>query len=379
MMRDQARHDMLPDANRDELARQDYVFSVKQYVTGNLAAGSKAHYQRTTKPRLARSGSRPMDWRSVRRELEPEPHYRMIGSIKRTIQELIWDTTGESIERQLPALIDTANRLRARKTNGSLRLDPSLVAPRYLSACDIHSMPGNYHVELTKDDVYAGALYERGVYLFSLGGGGARSENYGLAVASFVDERLPDFAPRRILELGCSAGSTALALAQSFPDAEVHAIDVGAPLLRYAHARAELVGGTIHFSQQNAEETDFDDGSFDLIVSTGLLHETSGKALPRIMAECHRLLRDGGLMVHGEDPQYDIMDPYDATLHDWGTRYNNEPYMSTMHELDLVQVAVDAGFERSKAFPQLAIGGDGAKGYRDQVYAGRFYFSGAVK
>lgn len=380
MMSRQAQHPMLPKANRDELARQDYVFALKQHITGALSAGARRHYRETVKPTLERKGGQSPGWRIVRRTMEQVPHYRMIGSMKRTIQELTWDTTGESIERQLADLVETARETsKRRKHLGSLRLDAGLKAPRYLTAVDIHTMPGNYHVDLTADDVYAGALYDRGVYLFALGGGGPHSENYGLALVAFVKQQFPDLKPRRILELGCTAGSTALVLADAFPNAEVHAIDVGAPLLRYAHARSELAGKAIHYSQQNAERTDFADGSFDLVVSAGVLHETSGKALPRIMAECHRLLRKNGAMVHGEDPQYAIMDPYDATLHDWGTRYNNEPYMSTMHELDLVQAAVDAGFARDKAFPQIAIGGDGAKGYRDQVYAGRFYFSGATK
>ena len=59
----------------------------------------------------------------------------------------------------------------------------------------------------------------------------------------------------------------------SYPNAEVHAIDIGAPLLRYAHARAEALGKKVHFSQQNAEHTHFPDGSFDLIVSHIFPHE----------------------------------------------------------------------------------------------------------
>jgi hypothetical protein len=38
----------------------------------------------------------------------------MISSMKRTIQELIWDITGESVERQLGALVETAKVVRAR-------------------------------------------------------------------------------------------------------------------------------------------------------------------------------------------------------------------------------------------------------------------------
>ena len=306
--------------------------------------------------------------------------------MKRTIQELTWDTTGECVERQLADLIAKAKATRTRgKRLGSLRLDPDLDIPRYLSAVDIHAMPGNYHTELTEDDVFAGALYDRGVYLFCLGGQGRSHQNYGLSLIAFVKESFPDLKPERIIDLGCTVGSSTLRYVDAFPAAEVYAIDVAAPLLRYAHARAELTGRAIHFSQQNAENTDFKDGSFDLVLSTGLLHETSGKAMPKIMKECYRLLRPGGLMVHGESGQYTEMDPYDAALHDWGTHYNNEPFMSKMHEADLVQLAVGAGFKREKTFPQIGVanapsqGEKGGAKYRDFVFTGARYFSGAIK
>ena len=54
------------------------------------------------------------------------------------------------------------------------------------------------------------------------------------------------------------------------------------------------MGAAIHFSQQNAEKTDFADGSFDLIVSHIFLHETSRTAVDNILAECRRLLKPGG-------------------------------------------------------------------------------------
>ena len=386
MMNQQNDHPMLPKADHNELARQDFVFSLKQFVADELASGNRALYQGRVKPALEKEHGRGPNRHEIRRRLATEPYHQMISSMKRTIQEFTWDSTGESIERQLAALIATAKATRTReKLLGSLRLDRDLEIPRYLSAVDIHAMPGNYHTELTEDDVFAGALYDRGVYLFSLGGSGPSHQNYGLSLVSFVKERFPDLKPKRILDMGCTVGFSTIPYVDAFPAAEVHAIDLGAPLLRYAHARAELAGKAVHFSQQNAENTDFDDGSFDLIVSTGVLHETSGKAMPRIMKECFRLLRPGGLMVHGEDPQYSDADPYNAALHDWGTHYNNEPFMSTMHEADLVQLAVDAGFKRANSFPQIVVRDTpsqdekGAAKRRDFVYAGAHYFSGAVK
>lgn len=75
----------------------------------------------------------------------------------------------------------------------------------------------------------------------------------------------------------------------------------GAGLLRYdASARARVINQTVHFAQQNAEATEFPDGSFDLVVSHILLHDIPGAAMRRVFAESYRLLKLGGVMVHLE-------------------------------------------------------------------------------
>jgi SAM-dependent methyltransferase len=97
--------------------------------------------------------------------------------------------------------------------------------------------------------------------------------------------------------MGCAIGNSTLEWKRAYPKAEVHGIDVGSGLLRYARARAALLGMPLHFSQQNAERTRFDDDSFDLVFTSAVLHETSARALPRILAECFRVLRPGGVLV----------------------------------------------------------------------------------
>jgi SAM-dependent methyltransferase len=106
------------------------------------------------------------------------------------------------------------------------------------------------------------------------------------------------------------------------------------------------MGLDVNFAQMNAEKTGFEDGSFDLIVSHIMLHETSGKAMPRIFAECHRLLKPGGLMIHADLPPFDLMDPFTQFILDNETYYNNEPFWGAMRELDQVELAVEAGFPR---------------------------------
>jgi len=139
-------------------------------------------------------------------------------------------------------------------------------------------------------------------------------------------------------------GSNTLPYAQVFPEAEVHGIDVGAPMLRFAHARAQDAGLAVHFSQQNAEHTDFPDGHFDLIVSSFFLHELSVRSTRRVLREACRLLAPGGLMLHMELPPANAVDPYYNFFLDWDAYYNNEPHYASFRAQDLAQRVTEAGF-----------------------------------
>jgi 2-polyprenyl-3-methyl-5-hydroxy-6-metoxy-1,4-benzoquinol methylase len=145
--------------------------------------------------------------------------------------------------------------------------------------------------------------------------------------------------------MGCTIGHSTAAFCKRWPDANVHAIDVGAAILRYAHARANALGLKINFSQESAEHTNFDSGSFDLITSNILAHETSTAAWPNVIKECHRLLRKGGVMIHAELPQLNEIDPYRQFIYTNETYYNNEPFWTKFRTLDLESLAVTAGFK----------------------------------
>jgi len=71
--------------------------------------------------------------------------------------------------------------------------------------------------------------------------------------------------------------------------------------------------------------------------------------MPRIMKESYRLLAPGGLVLHVEQPQYGPEMPlYEQAIRDWDAFYNNEPFWTKLHELDLDQWMIDAGFTRDK-------------------------------
>lgn len=345
--RAQFRHGALPPANHDEFARQEFVRSFKQYLVHHVHGGNRERYQHTVRPAFERAHGRPpRDRFEVRAAMSGDGYWRLFSTLLRTSQEMMWSACQIPVERQLETLnARLAERASGSGAGGSLRLDPSLPVPRYHTAVDIHCQPGGYHAETMSGDGAAGMVYDRAVHVYAMGQMGPFNDDMGASIALWLQRHHPGFAPRRILDLGCAVGHSTLPYARAFPGAGVHAIDVAAPMLRYAHARAEDLGVAVHFSQQNAERTDFPDGHFDLVVSHILLHETSAKAIRAIVRECHRLLAPGGFMLHAETPPYAGMDPFDAFMLDWDTRYNNEPFWARSHELDLEELSSQAGFD----------------------------------
>lgn len=341
----QQRHDMLVTPDRDETARQEFVRGFKAFIQSGIVPGIHASYHNEVKPAFERqTGRSPRDRHEIRDLMIKHPLFQTYASLQRVSQELLWDVVLDSVERELPALMAQAGAGHGGTPLGSLTLDPSLDLPKYAVGVDIHCMPGGYGQDAGQGDVTAGALYDRGVYLYALGMMGPLNDDIGGSAAKFVRDRYPDFRPRRILDLGCTVGHSTLPFVDAFPQAEVHAVDIGAALLRYAHARAESLGKTVHFWQQDASRTHFPDGHFDLITSSILFHETSAKALPAIIRECYRLLAPGGMAVHGDLPPFWAMDEFNQFMLDCETYYNNEPYWGAMREVDQVALSVQAGF-----------------------------------
>ncbi len=341
-MQNNSTHAMFPDATHDEQAMQNFIKSLRVHVLKEFHASGREQLESRIAPALRQvEGRWPPERRDLRRAFGQAPQHRWWSSMLRVTQEMLYEGVGPSIERQLPELIDKAKALRGRQ--GSLTLDPDLAIPRYLSAVDIHCKPGSYQTELGQDDVFAGAEFDRTYRLYSMGINGPDLDAGGWRVIDWIKDRYPDFKPRRILDMGCTVGHSTLPYCVAFgDDVEVHAIDVAAPCLRYGHARAVAMGRTVHFSQQNAEHTRFPDGSFDLVVSNLMMHETSRSALRNIFAECHRLLAPGGLMVHAEGvSRTDLFGKYYA---EWMAHYNNEPFLGTVQDENFESLCEGAGF-----------------------------------
>jgi arsenite methyltransferase len=98
----------------------------------------------------------------------------------------------------------------------------------------------------------------------------------------------------RVLDLGSGAGTDSLIAAQMVgPTGRVTGIDMTPAMLSKARAAATQLGATnVEFVEGEAEQLPFADGSFDVVVSNGVIDLIPDK--DAVFAELYRVLRPGG-------------------------------------------------------------------------------------
>jgi ubiquinone/menaquinone biosynthesis C-methylase UbiE len=344
-------HAVFPNTDHDETARLNFLTGLNVHIGRELSPGVRAAYEQRVRPSFAKThGKDPSTATDVRKAMLDDPYYQQWAALRRSTQEASQQVSREVALRRVDTLSEAAKALNDGRNTLFLNLDVEI--PSYQAAVDNHLMPGSYYTEAKPDDVTAAATYE--VSLFPIGGAsfGPKGDGGGRAMANFVRDRFPDLNPKRIVDMGGGIGGNTLPLAAAYPDAEIIVVDTAAPMLRYGHARAHDMGyENVNFVQGLAETVDLEPGSVDLIISVMFWHETSTKTVGEAMAHIHSLLAPGGVMLHLEQPNFDKDTPtFDRFMRDWDAYYNNEPFWTKLHTLDVFAAMQKAGFKKENLF-----------------------------
>ncbi len=336
------RHAVFPETSHDEIARLNYLAQMNRHLATRVMPFVKSAWENRVEPQMAAPAR---DRHDVRHALARDPVYQTWSALRRMTMEQRQQAGRWTALRQAEQLAEKAAAL----TNGDerLKLDSSIKIPRYVAAVDHHNMPGSYHTERFAGDVSAAANYDHAIFATTGGLLGRLTDGGGRGLMRWLSREMPDFKPKRILEIGATAGHSLLPIASAFPTAEVFAVDLAAPVLRYGLARAKSLGvENVTFIQADGTHLpQFADASFDWVQTTMFLHELSHTSMRQIFAEAFRLLRPGGVMLHIEQPQYGPDMPlFEQAMRDWDSFNNNEPFWSAMHGIDLDALMAEVGF-----------------------------------
>jgi SAM-dependent methyltransferase len=143
----------------------------------------------------------------------------------------------------------------------------------------------------------------------------ADAENAGemarlLKQARFATQGLDGLFPRRLdvlgihdmLDLACGPGEWALAVADAYPTMRITGVDQSSVMVQFARSISHAIP-TVSFEVMDIlTPLAFPDESFDLIHARFIAGFMPREAWPKLLRECRRLLRPGGvlLLVEGE-------------------------------------------------------------------------------
>jgi ubiquinone/menaquinone biosynthesis C-methylase UbiE len=186
-------------------------------------------------------------------------------------------------------------------------------------------------------------LYDVGVEFLFLGTADVMRRQVIPPVARFLREKPSGGPPPRLLDVACGTGRTLRQLAAAFPDGRYYGLDLSPYYVQVARQKlADLVHASL--VAENAESMPFRDEFFDAVTSVYLFHELPKNARRNVLAEMHRVLRPGGIVVIEDSAQ-----PVDAGevsffLERFSEEFH-EPFYRDYLRDDLAEALVESGFE----------------------------------
>lgn len=268
-------------------------------------------------PKLAKSRAHRV--RSLVGEWHARNHAEVCG---RAFEEIFPD-----LETDLTALHNGPARL---------HLDASLEAPAYWEGVDFHRTEGGWDGHPFAGYIHAEIIHRKIVDAGYPGG--------IFAQRKMIAERAPKKHYDNILDMGCSTAHFTQALRETYPDAQITGIDLSARTLEHAYRVANAHGWNWDLYQRAAEQTGFDDASFDLVASFILLHEVPESTIEAIFAEAFRVLKPGGDMIMSDVTRYADLDKLAAWKVDQDAIYGGEPHWRESASADLGAIAKKVGF-----------------------------------
>jgi ubiquinone/menaquinone biosynthesis C-methylase UbiE len=320
---------------RPDQAYMDFVRTMKLSTLPSVSkAVSTVFAEKATEYAERNGGSRPASYEEISEVLAPSSTYKWQQFISRQSQEMMWQSIVWGLEPHADKLQAALAEPNAPGALGRLEIPDDFTPPDWFTGAEIHIQPGGYH-----SYALAGPVYDWGGMMY----------RPGVNDTAVEQQMVAEFAKReryeRILDMGCATGKSTLPYKRLYPNAEVWGIDLGVPLLRYAHYKAEQLGLAINYAAMDTGNMRFPDNYFDRASSHIIHHEMPVEWTRKTLREARRVLRPGGQIVISDIVPFHAMDSYRQFVMRWQDENNGEPFWSAFLELNMAQELEDAGFQ----------------------------------
>jgi len=327
------RHKRLPVLDLE--SSQDYLEGLRIWVNTDVSTASNAQVDRVLKSRGI-DPYKDIPLERILENLQDDPLVTLLPAAWLRTQQLMWRGLDEHFLANEDQYLDEMES-HDKVGPGSLELNPKMHVPEY-TAREIHMQPGGY-----VGHMFAGHMYHHGTNGF-FNGKNYQEETHDARAAAVRTP--PDGKVKRVLEFGTGIGQLPMALKRRFPEAETWGIDIGGPMVRYAHMRANQLGLNVNFAQRLAEKSGFDDNYFDIVTSMQFYHECRAQEIKETVAEAHRILRPGGIFYPLDGNPWTRPKSAARTLRTfWTYRWNHEDWMMDWESINMIEEMKKVGFK----------------------------------
>jgi ubiquinone/menaquinone biosynthesis C-methylase UbiE len=155
----------------------------------------------------------------------------------------------------------------------------------------------------------------------------------------------------RLLDVACGTGRTLAQIARAHPRLRLYGLDLSPYYLQVAR-RVLADVADVSLVADNAERLPFRSGYFDVVTSVFLFHELPRPARRAVLAEMHRVLRPGGLLVIEDSAQLGESGELAFFLGRFAAEFH-EPFYRDYVRDDLAVAAADAGLRVESVEPHF--------------------------
>ena len=99
---------------------------------------------------------------------------------------------------------------------------------------------------------------------------------------------------QRVLDLGCGTGTLVVLLKRKYPTAQIVGVDPDPKALRRAEKKVRRAGVAVQLDEGFADELPYDEGTFDRVLSSFMLHHLEEPEREKTLREVLRVLKPGG-------------------------------------------------------------------------------------